>query len=243
MYSDVAVIIPSRLEARRLPGKPLAQIGSMTMIEHVVTRIKNTGFENIYVATDSQEIADIVKIRGAHAIMTDIDCPSGTDRVYQAFLQLADRTKINYVINVQGDMPFVDGDSVHNIVTALRNSDFDIMTPVVRVGRDIADNPGNVKVVADQNNRALYFSRSLIPHDSEIFLYHVGIYGYTKDAIAKFVKLKPSKYEKVEKLEQLRALENGLSIGICYSTAVPISVDTDLDLAAARKYASTILMG
>lgn len=109
MYKDVAVIIPSRLEATRLPGKPLAQIGEMTMIEHVITRIKNSGFENVYVATDSDEIADIAKSRGALAIMTDKDCPTGTDRVYQAFLKLPDRATINYVINVQGDMPFVDG--------------------------------------------------------------------------------------------------------------------------------------
>jgi len=240
MYRDVAVIIPSRLDATRLPGKPLAQIGDMTMIEHVVTRIKNAGFQNIYVATDSKEIADIVTSRGVVAIMTDKDCPSGTDRVYQAFLKLPSRATINYVVNVQGDMPFVDGSSVRDIVTALKASDFDIMTAVVKVGRDIANNPSNVKVVADQNNRAMYFSRSLIPHDSEVFLYHVGVYGFTKEAITKFVKLKASEYEKVEKLEQLRALENGLSIGICYSSEVPISVDTELDLIAARKYASNI---
>jgi 3-deoxy-manno-octulosonate cytidylyltransferase (CMP-KDO synthetase) len=241
MYQDVAVIIPSRLEATRLPGKPLAQIGDMTMIEHVITRIKNSGFENVYVATDSQGIADIAKSRGAIAIMTDKDCPTGTDRVYQAFLKLPGRATINYVINVQGDMPFVDGSSVREIVRALKTGNFDIITPVVKVGRDIADKPDNVKVVADQNNRAMYFSRSLIPHDGEVFLYHVGIYGFTKDAITKFVNLKPSEYEKAEKLEQLRALENGLTIGICYSTEVPISVDTELDLANARKYINVSL--
>ena len=238
MYSDVIVIIPSRLSSERLPRKPLAEIGDMTMIEHVATRVLASGIENVYVATDSDEIAKVISARNIKVIMTDSSCPTGTDRVYQAFQSLRENKNIKYIINIQGDMPFIDSVSIVKIIDELRKNRFDIITPVAKVGRDIADNLSNAKVVVGINNQALYFSRSLIPYGAEEYLYHVGIYGFKKEALTKFVNLTHSKYERVEKLEQLRALENGMTIGICYSDAVPISVDTEEDLAKARHYAS-----
>jgi len=235
-HSDVAFIIPSRIGSTRLPNKALADIGGKSMIEHVIARINAGSMNNLYVATDSEKIVEKVKIAGGIAIMTSENCPTGSDRVYEAFKKIPHNNKIKFIINVQGDMPFVDYKVLEQIIDKLKNSDFDIVTPVVTVGSDIASSGSNVKVVADINGKALYFSRSVIPHGAEKFLYHVGIYGYRTDALEKFVKLKKTQYESIEKLEQLRALENDMSIGIVLSNEIPISVDTYEDLEKAREY-------
>ena len=235
-HSDVAFIIPSRIGSTRLPNKALAVIGEKAMIEHVIARINAGSVNNLYVATDSEKIVEKVKTAGGIAIMTSENCPTGSDRVYEAFQKIPHNDKIKYIINVQGDMPFVDYRVLKQIIDKLKNSDFDIVTPVVMVDSDIASKSSNVKVVVDINDKALYFSRSVIPHGAEEFLYHVGIYGYRTEALEKFVKLKETQYESVEKLEQLRALENGMRIGIVLSNEIPISVDTYEDLEKARKY-------
>jgi len=236
MYSDIAVIIPARIGSTRLPAKPLKIIGDKTMIEHVVAQIRTSGIEEIYVATDSEEIADKLKTSDARIIITSTDCKTGTDRVYEAFQKLKNNDKVNYVINVQGDMPFIDGKLVLDIANGLKSKKHDIMTAVAKVGLDIAQSFSNVKVVIDKNMKALYFSRALIPHNAEEFLYHIGIYGFQKEALERFVKMEMTEYEKIEKLEQLRALENGMNIGVCYSDQIPISVDTEEDLEKAREY-------
>lgn len=235
-HSDVAFIIPSRIGSTRLPNKALAAIGGKSMIEHVIARINAGSVNNLYVATDSEKIVEKVKTTGGIAIMTSEDCPTGSDRVYEAFKKIPNNDKIKYIINVQGDMPFVDYRVLKQIIDKLKNSDFDIVTPVVMVGSDIASKSSNVKVVVDINDKALYFSRSVIPYGAEEFLYHVGIYGYKAEALEKFVRLKETQYESVEKLEQLRALENGMRIGIVLSNEIPISVDTYEDLERAREY-------
>jgi len=240
MHGDVAFIIPARLGSTRLPCKALAKIGNKTMIEHVVSRLKGSTGDNLYVATDSEVIAACVEKAGAIAIMTDEACQSGSDRVFEAFKKLPNRDKIKYIVNVQGDMPFVRAEVVEDVVTMLKTGEYEIVTPVVKVGRDIAENASNVKVVADANNRALYFSRSVIPDGADEFLYHVGIYGYKKEALEKFIKMEQGNYERSEKLEQLRALEAGMSIGVCLSQEVPISVDTQDDLIKAQAYYKTL---
>lgn len=235
-HSDVAFIIPSRIGSTRLPNKALADIGGKSMIEHVVSRLNAGSVKNLYVATDSNEIVEKVSNAGGIAIMTSEDCPTGSDRVYEAFQKIPHNDKIKYIINIQGDMPFVDYSVLEQIINKLKNTNFDVVTPVVKVGRDIASSESNVKVVADINDKALYFSRSVIPHGAGEFLYHVGIYGYRAEALEKFVKLNEARYESVEKLEQLRALENGMSIGVVVSNEIPISVDTYEDLEKAREY-------
>lgn len=235
-HSDVAFIIPSRIGSTRLPNKALAAIGDKSMIEHVIARINAGSVNNLYVATDSEKIVEKVKTAGGIAIMTSESCPTGSDRVFEAFQKIPNNDKIKYIINVQGDMPFVSYRVLEQIIDKLKNSDFDIVTPVVMVGSEIANGSSNVKVVADINDKALYFSRKAIPHGAEEFLYHVGIYGYRTEALEKFVKLKESQYETVEKLEQLRAIENGMRIGIVLSDEIPISVDTYEDLEKAREY-------
>jgi len=236
MYSDVVVIIPARIASTRLENKPLQMIGNKTMIEHVVSRVSRIAVAGVFVATDSEEIFSLVTSKGFSAIMTDKNCLTGTDRVYEAFKKLSNHKDVKYVINVQGDMPFIDEAIIPKIIEGLKTGRFDIMTSVVKVGKDIASFPSNVKVVIDRNNKALYFSRSLVPSGASQFLYHVGIYGFKASLLEKFVLLEQSENEKSENLEQLRALDNGMTIGVCYSNEIPISVDTKDDLAKARDF-------
>jgi 3-deoxy-manno-octulosonate cytidylyltransferase (CMP-KDO synthetase) len=239
-YSDVAVIIPARKGSTRLPAKPLKIIGNKTMIEHVVGSIYGAGFENVYVATDTDEIADKVLAAGIKVIMTPEDCPTGTDRVHLAFNSLKNCYDIKYVVNVQGDMPFMKSKIVVDIIDTMKKSDYDIVTAAVKIGKEIAVNESNVKVVVDKHMRAMYFSRYPVPHGAEEFLYHVGVYGFKAESLTRFVELPQTSYELAEKLEQLRAMQHGMSIGICYSDEIPISVDTEEDLAKARSYYETL---
>ena len=203
---DVALIIPARIGSTRLKNKLLLKIGNVSLIEHVMRRAIDTGLKNIYVATDAEVIADIATKLDIQIIMTDHNCPSGTDRVYQAFKYIHDDNKqIHYVVNLQGDMPFIKPKTIMSIIDVLKNSDFDIVTPVVKVEKETAMHHSNVKVVIDQNNRALYFSRSVIPYGAKEFLYHVGIYGFTANALKRFISLPQTEYEHAEQLEQLRA--------------------------------------
>ena len=211
------------------------------MIEHVVRGLKDVAGNNVYVATDSEEIAALAELSGAIAIMTDEDCATGSDRVFQAFQKIPGRDKIKYIINIQGDMPFVKAAIVNKIIDGLKNGIGDIVTPVVKVDEDIALSNSNVKVVTNNLGQAMYFSRSLIPHGASEFLYHVGIYGFSRDALEHFVNLPQGECEKLEKLEQLRALEHGMKIGVCLSDDIPISVDTPGDLEKAKEYYATLI--
>ncbi len=236
MHSDVAIIISSRLDSVRLPQKPLRFIGEVSMIEHVLRQVHLTTLKNIYVATDSEAIAEKVTDCGGQFILTTQECQSGTDRVCEAFQLIPDNQHINYILNVQGDMPFVEPKSIIKVIESLKSSHYDIMTPVVKVGIDIVNSPSKVTVVTGHNDKALYFSRSLIPHGAEEFLCHVGIYGFRKEALTKFRNLPTSTLELIEKLEQLRALQNDMSIGVCYVDNIPISVDTAEDLNKAIEF-------
>jgi 3-deoxy-manno-octulosonate cytidylyltransferase (CMP-KDO synthetase) len=238
-FSDIAIIIPARIGSTRLPQKLIEKIGAMTVIEHVVTKIKPIIQGNLFVATDSQEIASYVTQHGAKAISTDKNCPTGSDRVLEAFTKIDNNDKIKFVINIQGDMPFIDPVVVKAMIDRYYSkSDFDIITPVVKVGKDIAINPSNVKVVRDNVGKALYFSRSLIPFGGEEFLYHVGIYGFKTEALKKFVALPKGNYEATESLEQLIARENGMTIATFDCQQIPISIDTMEDLEKAREFYS-----
>jgi 3-deoxy-manno-octulosonate cytidylyltransferase (CMP-KDO synthetase) len=239
-HDDVAVIIPSRLGSTRVLQKPLAKIGDLTMIEHVLHSVGKTNLKHIYVATDSDSIAEKISAGGYKFIMTNSNCPTGTDRVYEALQNLAD-DGIKYAVNVQGDMPFVDAAIILDLIERLKNSEHDIITPVSTVGADVANSESNVKVVKDTNNKALYFSRNLIPFGASEYLYHIGVYGFKRSSLEKFVKLPKSPLEIAENLEQLRALENGMSIGLTFTASIPISVDTKEDLAKAIEFYNNII--
>ena len=235
-HQDVAVIIPSRLSSTRLKQKPLQLIGSITLIERVFKQVSLANIDHTYVATDSEEIAKIIRKVGGKVIFTDSNIHTGTDRAYEAFKLIPSNQNINYIVNVQGDMPFIEPSSILKIIEYLKNSEYDIVTPVVKVDRASVEASSNVTVAVDSAGKALYFSRSLIPKYAEEFLYHLGIYGFRKNALEKFVSLKPTFLEKTERLEQLRAIENGMTIGTCLVEDVPISVDAEEDFKKAVKF-------
>jgi 3-deoxy-manno-octulosonate cytidylyltransferase (CMP-KDO synthetase) len=237
---ETLVIIPSRIGSTRLSQKPLVDIGGKTMIERVCDMVTKSGLSNIFVATDSHKIADSLDKIGIKSIMTDEGCNSGTDRTFAAWQNLGNKENYKYIINVQGDMPFVSPNIIREVAEKLWQTQADIITPVVKTDKATAEGESNVKVVSDIHNKALYFSRSMIPHSSENYLYHVGIYGFRAESLTKFVKLPISFLEKTERLEQLRALENGMTIEICYADTIPISIDTQEDLNKALEYYKTI---
>lgn len=241
MFSDVAVIIPSRIGSSRLANKALEVIGDKPMIEHVYSNVAKLGLRHLYVATDSDKISNIIQNIGGKTILTSESCPSGTDRVYEALNKISDHNKISYVVNVQGDMPFINHHTVLDVIKLLKTSNADITTPVSKVTPEEAYGDSNVKVVIGHDDHALYFSRSMIPHNAIEYFYHVGIYGYTTSALERFVALPSSLLEQTEKLEQLRALENGMKIAVCYTNDIPISVDTIEDLENARSFYKQML--
>lgn len=236
MKNEILVIIPARIGSTRLEKKPLKKIGNMTMIEHICKNLTDYGIKNFYIATDSEEISEYLANRNYKVIMTDSDLESGTDRVFQAWKKIDESGKFKFIINVQGDMPFLDPKIITDISEEIIKTQYDILTPVTKVDYEKAKGESNVKVVINKNNQALYFSRSMIPNSSAEYLYHVGVYAFKDHALKKFVSLPKSDYERSERLEQLRALENNMSIGIIYSDSIPISIDTEDDYKLAIDY-------
>ncbi|MBP7190137.1 MAG: 3-deoxy-manno-octulosonate cytidylyltransferase [Rickettsiaceae bacterium] len=235
MHNNTAIIIPARLGSSRLKEKAIQMIGDKTMVEHTYHKGAELGLKHLYVATDSDKIANVIERAGGKVIMTSEDCQSGTDRVYEAIKSIENSQEIEYVVNLQGDLPLIDPSIIMSVILSLKNSDADIVTPVAKVGVDIAKDPNNVKAIIGVNDNALYFSRAMAPYGSNEYWYHIGIYGYKIEALKKFVELSPSVLEKIEKLEQLRALENDMKIKVCYADSIPVSVDTESDLEKVRK--------
>lgn len=237
MNHNSAIIIPVRLASTRLPNKPLAIINGKSMIQRVYERAKESGVENIFIACDGQKIADEVKSFGGEYIITDPNLPSGTDRVYQALQKIS--RNFDFIVNLQGDLPNIDPKVIKKAFEVIYNNQCDIVTlasPIKEI-TEIKD-PNVVKIAISFKNdnfeqgKALYFSRSEIPYSkiSETYYHHIGIYAYTRNALEKFVSLPPSYLEKRESLEQLRALENDMSIFVRVVDSNPLSVDTKEDL-------------
>jgi 3-deoxy-manno-octulosonate cytidylyltransferase (CMP-KDO synthetase) len=237
------VLIPARMAAARLPGKPLADIGGAPMIVRVLRQALAAGVGPVVVAAGDVEIAEAVTAAGGTAVLTDPDLPSGSDRILAALAQVDAAGRHDVVINLQGDMPFVAPETLAACVRLLADQpDCDIAT-VVAPEASPADrtNPDVVKAVlalgADGGTgRALYFTRSTLYGDGPVWR-HVGIYGYRRAALARFHAAAPSALERREKLEQLRAMELGLSIWAAVVADAPISVDNAADLAEARDFA------
>ena len=245
MSLDPIVLIPARLGARRLPGKPLADVGGTPMVIRVARQALQAGVGPVLVAAGDPEIAQVCRDAGIDSVLTDPDLPSGSDRIMAA-LALADPTgRHDAVINLQGDMPFVEPATVQACEHLLRGeSACDIATVVAReTGPADRSNPDVVKAVlslgaGETAGRALYFTRSTLYGDGPVWR-HVGIYGYRRDALVRFTAAPPSPLERREGLEQLRALELGLSIWAAVVEAAPLSVDSPADLDAARRYVET----
>ena len=237
--SDTVIIIPARMQASRLPGKPLADIAGKAMILHVMERAMQANLGQVYVACAEQEIADVVHKASGKAIITDPHHASGSDRIFEALTKIND-SKVNYIINLQGDLPIFDPKILQQGLALIKTQAADIVTfAAIIKDNDELNNPNNVKIAIsfEQNKnfgRALYFSRSPIPFGANTHYHHIGIYIYKLEALKKFIKSKVSVLELSEKLEQLRALENNMTILTLIVDSAPIGVDTYEDLAQAK---------
>ena len=234
----VLCVIPARYASTRLPGKPLSMIAGKPMIQHVYERACQAQLPNeVVVATDNELVEKAVLDFGGKAVMTSPDHPSGTDRLAEVALMYPD---VDVIVNVQGDEPMIPPEVIDRLAEAF-NGDADLNMATMKVVMDEEDyeNPAAVKVVADQQGYALYFSRSLMPYPRnkpegfKVFK-HVGIYAYRRNFLLKYAALAPTPLEKAESLEQLRALENGYKIKVLESDFQGIGVDTPEDLAAVN---------
>jgi 3-deoxy-manno-octulosonate cytidylyltransferase (CMP-KDO synthetase) len=237
-------VIPARLGAQRLPGKPLRLLAGVPLIIRVLERVAALRVaDRCVVATDSAEIADRVREAGGVAVMTDSSHPSGTDRVAEVVASIAYRD-VDAVVNVQGDEPFVAGAAVRGALAQVTGGRFGLGTAAVRAAPDILTRADVVKVVAADDGTAMYFSRAPIPHlrdaaDHELrdagVLQHVGVYAYTPDALARWVTLPVHPLERIERLEQLRPLAAGMRMGVAVVDDRPRGgIDTAEDLDRAN---------
>lgn len=233
------VLIPARMASTRLPGKPLADIAGRPMIVQVAMRAAESGLGRVVVATDTAEVAEAVRAAGFEAVMTRMDHQSGSDRIFEALEAIDPDGKAGIVVNVQGDLPTIAPASIRAALAPLDDAAVDIATLAVEIVRDEEKtNPNVVKVVGSPLSatrlKALYFTRATAPWGDGPLYHHVGLYAYRRAALARFVGLKPSALETRERLEQLRALEDGMRIDAEIVDAVPLGVDTPEDLERAR---------
>ena len=237
------VVIPARMDSSRLPGKMLADIAGKPMLRHVCERSAQARLvSSVSVATDSPQIAEHVRDWGFLVHMTSPDAPSGTARI----ASVLDKLDSQIIVNVQGDEPLIEPGLIDKVVTALRASDAAVATPVYPiVGPSDIQDPNVVKVVVDSAGRAMYFSRSPVPHvrDASVqdwprtvqFWGHVGLYGFKRSALAAYPALPAGELETSERLEQLRFLEAGIAIQTVRTQSQPVGVDTPDDLERVRR--------
>jgi 3-deoxy-manno-octulosonate cytidylyltransferase (CMP-KDO synthetase) len=242
-FDKTLVLIPARMASTRLPGKPLADIGGMPMIAQVALRAREAAVGRIIVAVDDQAVFNAVTASGFEAVMTAKDHQSGSDRIYEALKQADPDGRIEFVINVQGDLPTIEAEAIHAALRPLDNASTDIATLTVAITEEAEKtSPHVVKIVgspiSDTRLKALYFTRTTAPYGKGPLYHHIGLYAYRRAALEKFVALGPSVLEKRESLEQLRALEAGMSIHAEIVDSVPLGVDTPADLEKARRILS-----
>jgi 3-deoxy-manno-octulosonate cytidylyltransferase (CMP-KDO synthetase) len=228
-------IIPARFHSQRFPGKPLALIQGKPMIERVFERALTAKFlEQIIVATDDERIAKAAQKVGADVQMTSPHHNSGTERV----AEVANIVKTPLIINIQGDEPLVKGQMIDALVLALQDEFIPLASLMAKIqDLNLLRDNNTVKVVVDKDSFALYFSRSPLPFQaSDYFYQHIGIYGYQRDFLLKFIRLGPSRLEKTESLEQLRALEHGYRIKMIETQSPTLSVDTPNDIIRLEEF-------
>ena len=235
----ILVLIPARMASTRLPNKPLLDIAGLPMIVHVLRRAEEAAIGRVAVATDSPEIAGVVKTHGGEAVMTRPDHPSGSDRIFEAAEALDPRRETEIVVNLQGDFPTISPENIRDVLPPLADPAVDIATLAAEIHTEEESlNPNVVKAVGSslggRRMRALYFTRATAPHGDGPRYHHIGLYAYRRAALERYVKLPPSPLERQERLEQLRALEAGMRIDITVVDTVPRGVDTPADLETAR---------
>lgn len=240
-------IIPARYGSSRFPGKPLADMHGKTMIQRVYEQVKNS-VSDVWVATDDKRIFDTVEAFGGKAVMTSSMHKSGTDRCNDAYIQIGQ--SFDVVINVQGDEPFIQPQQIESLKNCFETLDVQLATLVKPFrkedGFDVLFNPNSPKVIINNKNEAIYFSRSIIPYirdahhtewlDKHIFYKHIGMYAYRTDILQEITKLPQSSLELAESLEQLRWIENGYKIKVGITDIETIGIDTPEDMEKALRF-------
>jgi len=235
------ILIPSRIAATRLPGKPLLKINNISIISHVFKRAEEANIGEVVVATDDQEILKDVQKNGGKAILTSKDHKTGTDRIYEAYTKLNIK-EVDYILNLQGDEPNIDKNDIINLNNFMINHNTELGTLAAKIEDNrMLNNRNVVKVITDKklekNNfpKALNFTRENLLKDNQNIYHHIGIYAYKVSTLETFINLDQTNSEKKNKLEQLRALDNKLNINVALAKSSPIGVDTEEDYLAIKK--------
>ena len=233
------IIIPSRMLATRLPGKPLLKINGISIISHVFKRAESAGIGEVVVATEDQEIMDEVKNNGGHAVLTSKNNKTGTDRIFEAFMILG-KNDVDLIMNVQGDEPDIDINDIKMLDNKMKTNNSKIGTLAAKISNPkMCDDENIVKVKIKES-----FNKNSFPHaesfmrktsDKENIFHHIGIYCYEVQTLKKFVSFNQSKNELENRLEQLRALDNNIDINVALANKSPIGVDTKEDYLAIKK--------
>ena len=234
------VIIPSRLSASRLPGKPLLKINGLSIISHVYKKAQEADIGDVFVAAEDQEIVEDVKKNGGEAILTSKNHKTGTDRIYEALVKLG-REDVELVMNLQGDEPLMNTEDIQNLNSQMIDTKRDLGTLAAKINdKKIFENHNIVKVITKESldvlkfPQALNFIRKLDKESSKAY-HHLGIYCYNVEILKKFISFKQSQNEIKNKLEQLRALDNNININVALAKSSPIGVDTEEDFIAIKK--------
>jgi 3-deoxy-manno-octulosonate cytidylyltransferase (CMP-KDO synthetase) len=231
----VIAIIPARFDSTRFPGKPLVKLGNKYIIQHVYEQaIKSNLFEEVIVGTDDQRIFEAVDGFGGKVTLTSKKHKSGTDRVAEVCSKIPCCKDADVIVNVQGDEPFITEKPLKKLIDAFTDQSVQVASLMHELSKDV-ENPNVVKVVCDENDNALNFSRIPNPESRIINYKHIGVYAFRRKTLFEFVKLPESKMEKIEKLEQLRLLENGYKIRMVLTSYKGIGIDTPEDLEKAEK--------
>jgi 3-deoxy-manno-octulosonate cytidylyltransferase (CMP-KDO synthetase) len=239
--ANTLILIPSRMAATRLPGKPLLKINDLSIVSHVFKRAKEADIGEVIVASEDQEILDDVEKNGGNGILTSSEHKTGTDRIFEAYKKL-DIKNIDYILNLQGDEPNINKDDIINLNNLMVDNDSEIGTLAANIKEDkILNNENVVKVMTEDALKektfpiAIDFSRKKLSNNYKNIYHHIGIYSYKVSTLEKFINLSQTKNEKKYKLEQLRALDNNMKINVALAKFSPIGVDTKEDYLAIKK--------
>ena len=234
------VIIPSRLSASRLPGKPLLKINGLSIISHVYKKAQEANIGEVFVAAEDQEIIEDVKKNGGEAILTNNNHKTGTDRIYEAFVKLG-RTDIDLIMNLQGDEPLMNTEDIQKLNKHMIKTKRDLGTLAAKINnKKVFENHDIVKVITEESlddtkfPRAINFMRKLDKENNQAY-HHLGIYCYNVEILKRFISFKQSQNEIENRLEQLRALDNNINVNVALAKSSPIGVDTKEDFMAIKK--------
>ena len=234
------VIIPSRLSASRLPGKPLLKINGLSIISHVYKKAQEANIGEVFVAAEDQEIIEDVKKNGGEAILTNNNHKTGTDRIYEAFVKLG-RTDIDLIMNLQGDEPLMNIEDIQKLNKHMIQTKRELGTLAAKINnKKVFENHDIVKVITDESldytkfPRAINFMRKLDKENNQTY-HHLGIYCYNVEILKRFISFKQSQNEIENRLEQLRALDNNINVNVALAKSSPIGVDTKEDFMAIKK--------